>query len=95
MFYCKECGTKNNWVESIVKSYGRCELCGETDICSELTNSGKPLSTLNDLQDCEGYKPGRVYLHQKYEHIILENEPIKESDPPHIKQIKLYMQLKR
>lgn len=40
MFYCETCRKKQNLYESIGKSYGTCELCGEVDICNDAIYNG-------------------------------------------------------
>lgn len=39
MFYCDDCAMENEWVISWTKSYGRCEICGRTDTCSDIHHS--------------------------------------------------------
>lgn len=36
MFFCKKCGEAKQWPESMVKSYGRCEVCEEVAICNDI-----------------------------------------------------------
>ncbi len=38
MFYCDKCAKDRNYPNTLFKSYGKCELCGETNVC----NDGKP-----------------------------------------------------
>jgi len=40
MFYCEPCAKKNHWPTTImVKSYGRCEVCGKTRECNDTPSS--------------------------------------------------------
>jgi len=43
MFYCDSCATKRAWPGSIARSYGRCEVCGETRACNDRASSTLPL----------------------------------------------------
>ena len=43
MFYCEPCRKERNWPDSIGKSYGRCEVCGETRSCNDRAASTLPL----------------------------------------------------
>jgi hypothetical protein len=43
MFYCKDCGDKYGYPESVGKSIGRCELCGALDECSDVPSSFLPM----------------------------------------------------
>lgn len=37
MFYCTSCAEKNGWpLSTLHVSYGRCEICRETDICNDV-----------------------------------------------------------
>lgn len=42
MFYCDKCKEKNNYPESLVKSYGQCELCGKTEECNDVPSNRLP-----------------------------------------------------
>lgn len=35
MFYCNKCKIKKSWPESLVKSFGTCEVCGEIGDCND------------------------------------------------------------
>jgi hypothetical protein len=35
MLYCNKCKENNDWPESVVKSYGSCEICGEVGECND------------------------------------------------------------
>ena len=36
MFYCEKCREQHNYRKSIVKSQGRCEICGDTALCHDI-----------------------------------------------------------
>lgn len=42
MFYCETCKEKNKYPESIMVSYGRCEICGETAECYDMPSAYLP-----------------------------------------------------
>ena len=42
MFYCDDCAKENDYPTSIVKSVGRCELCGKEAICNDVSSSRLP-----------------------------------------------------
>lgn len=42
MFYCDECRRKANWPESIFKSRGPCEVCGNMAICNDVPTKYLP-----------------------------------------------------
>ena len=42
MFYCNKCAEKEGWPESIGKSHGKCEMCGEVDTCNDVPSSRLP-----------------------------------------------------
>jgi hypothetical protein len=42
MFYCDTCGEKKEWPKGLVKSYGRCEVCGTTAVCSDIPSRELP-----------------------------------------------------
>jgi hypothetical protein len=39
MFYCAACREKHGYPESILKSYGPCEICGNTAVCDDVPSS--------------------------------------------------------
>lgn len=47
MFYCDECKKKRNYPESMFKSYGNCEICGNTTDCNDIPSSKLPKSEVN------------------------------------------------
>jgi len=46
MFFCNECAYKNEWQRGFIKSYGKCEVCGESKSCSDVPS--KYLSAVNE-----------------------------------------------
>lgn len=36
MFYCDKCREQHNYRESAFKSYGPCEICGNTAVCNDI-----------------------------------------------------------
>jgi hypothetical protein len=42
MFYCNDCAKKNGYPESLCKSIGQCELCGEHKVCNDRPSSSLP-----------------------------------------------------
>lgn len=36
MFYCDKCAKKNKWPEGFSRSYGPCEVCHRSALCSDL-----------------------------------------------------------
>jgi len=43
MFYCPECQRKNGWPETMTRSAGPCEVCGQTDVCYDAPSHDLPL----------------------------------------------------
>lgn len=43
MFYCNPCAEKYEYPETIFKSEGRCECCGNSATCNETKSSNLPL----------------------------------------------------
>lgn len=43
MFYCDKCSLKNKWPNSLSRSSGRCEVCGEAASCNDVPSSALPL----------------------------------------------------
>lgn len=39
MFYCDPCRETNGWPESMFKSFGPCEECGQSSRCNEVASS--------------------------------------------------------
>ena len=44
MFFCNKCAEENGWNESLCKSYGPCEMCGESALCNDVPSSCLPIS---------------------------------------------------
>lgn len=42
MFFCDPCRDKNNWPDSIGRSYGRCEVCGDKGSCNNVPSRFLP-----------------------------------------------------
>lgn len=51
MFYCDLCAHKRKWPESMGKSYGRCEVCGDTRACNDRPSSTLPLPPAPPLSE--------------------------------------------
>jgi hypothetical protein len=53
MFYCDNCRQENSWPESIVTSFGRCEICGENHNCYDIPSHKlpKPLGQMAESID--------------------------------------------
>lgn len=65
MFYCETDRIKNGWPESLARSVGHCEVCGEERVCydvpsSQLPESLKALFPLNTARDAQRATEGRV-----------------------------------
>jgi hypothetical protein len=43
MFFCEACRRKNNWPDSIFRSRGKCEVCGNVANCSDVPSKYLPL----------------------------------------------------
>lgn len=43
MFFCGKCEKKNDWPNSIFKSFGRCEVCGKSAECNDVPSSYLPM----------------------------------------------------
>lgn len=50
MFYCEECRKERQWPEALMKSWGSCELCGETYECHDRPSSSLPLPKAKKLR---------------------------------------------
>jgi hypothetical protein len=42
MFFCEPCRVKNEWPESTLKSFGRCEECGTEAGCHDVPSHALP-----------------------------------------------------
>ncbi len=43
MFYCEKCQKKNDWPVAMMRSRGRCEVCGDAAVCYDVHHSQLPL----------------------------------------------------
>ena len=43
MFYCDKCREKNKWPFGFMRSFGPCEVCGETAHCYDVPSKCIPL----------------------------------------------------
>lgn len=43
MFFCESCREQRDWPESIMKSRGNCELCGEPAVCHDVPSRFLPI----------------------------------------------------
>ena len=44
MFYCNKCGKERGWpTDTLVRSYGPCEICGKSRECNDIPCSRLPL----------------------------------------------------
>lgn len=48
MFYCEQCAEKNYYPVSILKSNGKCEICGATAVCNDVPSSQLPQGQKED-----------------------------------------------
>lgn len=60
MFYCDDCAKEKNYPESIGKSYGRCEICGKSEICNDMKIKSK---TKDEVEDWVPFRTKRVALY--------------------------------
>jgi hypothetical protein len=44
MFFCNKCAEECGWNESLVKSFGPCEICGESTVCNDVPSRLLPIS---------------------------------------------------
>ena len=58
MFYCNNCRVKNNWPESIVGSYGKCEVCDTIDYCNDF-----PSTKLNIIEFDRRHEKGTSHYY--------------------------------
>lgn len=42
MFYCQTCQEERQWPKGIMRSYGKCEVCGAVDRCSDVPSKYLP-----------------------------------------------------
>jgi len=51
MYYCEECRIKKGWPNSIMRSYGMCEICGRTKDCWDRPSSSLPCDPEEQCMD--------------------------------------------
>lgn len=51
MFYCDKCRIENKYPESIMVSYGRCEMCGDTAECNDMPSAYLPKDSPKEPED--------------------------------------------
>jgi hypothetical protein len=61
MFYCKACQEITGWPKTLLKSKGRCEICGKTAICYAATLKMLPVITKEMI---EGVSNGKGEKHK-------------------------------
>jgi hypothetical protein len=49
MFYCEDCRIERDYPESMVKSTGKCEICGELAACNDVPS--KFLTVVNPKKE--------------------------------------------
>jgi len=71
MFYCDVCADINDWPQSLAKSSGNCELCGEKEICNDVKSSllPPPKSKEISMEHISAYLP---YAVKMYANLILK-----------------------
>lgn len=42
MFFCETCEDENGWPNSLFKSFGKCEICGNRAACSDVPSKYLP-----------------------------------------------------
>ena len=53
MFFCDKCAEKRDWPESFSKSYGKCEICDNVTVCSDVPSRYLPIPKIPDHLDKE------------------------------------------
>ena len=83
MFYCKECAEKNGYPESIAKSHGKCELCGNIRVCNDVPSSKLPKSAKEKEMEDLAWKIFQKRLDISFRRPLTEDErnQIINSDP--------------
>ena len=59
MFYCDECGAKNQWDGSLHMSHGVCEVCGKEGECNDIPSS--ELSPPKKAWTHPDYQPEKIH----------------------------------
>jgi len=70
MFYCEGCRAMRRWPKDTIKSFGKCEFCGEVTECYDLRNN--LLTTFR--QEAEISTIGLFPTHAKIEEIVAEKK---------------------
>lgn len=68
MFYCESCRKKKGYPESMNKSYGKCEICGNQAVCHEVAS--KHLPKKGEPESVEGWSGGCNTVHKAYNRIV-------------------------
>ena len=53
MFYCTKCAEDRKWPETMFKSRGKCETCGEVAVCNEMASKNLPVPASFEEEDDE------------------------------------------
>lgn len=53
MFFCEECRVEKEWPVSWCTSHGRCEVCGNTKACHDVSSSNLPRPKPHKSDICE------------------------------------------
>lgn len=48
MFYCGKCADEREWPDSLFKSRGRCEICGQAAACNDVPSKYLPMPKVPD-----------------------------------------------
>ena len=60
MFYCDPCAQEHGYPETVMRSYGQCEICDETRVCNSRASGLLPPSKLRP-QDKVRLEPVRAH----------------------------------
>jgi hypothetical protein len=52
MFYCEECRKKKGWPESMMRSFGPCEVCRQTRECYDVSSKHLPWPEMS-VAECD------------------------------------------
>ena len=74
MFYCNDCAKKYEYPETLFKSVGKCECCGEKKVCNEMKSSELPKPKYEpdrfDIESLkkvlEGYQKRRMTWYEEW-----------------------------
>lgn len=53
MFFCEECEKRNEWPNSLFKSFGRCEVCGKAARCNDVPSKYLPVPKPKPVLDLD------------------------------------------